>query len=92
MNTLISQVFTIMAAGLCWLGYEWFAVGFGLNPFVAFPAASVLLIIPHAVSRYFETPVVLVDAYPLEVLQQVEGYVTISGGIATLEDGEQLVL
>ena len=47
MNTLIAQLATFAAISAYALGYNWIAEGHGLNPMIAFPLATVLLLLPY---------------------------------------------
>ena len=44
MNT---QLMTLIAIGSAYMGYEWMSVGWGINPMIAFPIATLAVIIPH---------------------------------------------
>ena len=47
MNTLIAQMATLAAIASYALGPSWIVEGYGLNPMIAFPLATVLMILPY---------------------------------------------
>ena len=44
---LNTQMVTACAVGAAYMGYSWMSTGWGLNPILAFPVATLLVIIPH---------------------------------------------
>lgn len=44
---LNTQMMTFIAISAAYLGYEWMTVGHGLNPMIAFPIATIAILIPH---------------------------------------------
>ena len=43
------QLLTMSAAALVWFAHQWDTTGFGLNPWIALPAASLVILLPHLV-------------------------------------------
>jgi hypothetical protein len=51
--TLMTQMFTASAAVLVFMADEYMVMGFGLNPWVALPLATLFMVAPYFVDRWF---------------------------------------
>jgi hypothetical protein len=51
---LFTQICTATALFLVYLANEWLTVGFGLNPWIAIPVATLLMVVPHIANHYLE--------------------------------------
>ncbi len=47
-NRIATQMSTIAALSLIWYADQWLTVGLGLNPYIALPIATLLLIAPYS--------------------------------------------
>lgn len=48
--TCLTQMLTGCAIILVWSAEQWLTVGYGLNPFIALPLATIALLLPYAYS------------------------------------------
>jgi len=51
---VITQICTAIALFLAYLANQWLTVGFGLNPWIALPLATLFMVVPHIGSHYLE--------------------------------------
>ena len=52
-NTLVAQAFTALALILSYLANSWLVEGYGLNPWLALPFATICMAVPHVLNHYF---------------------------------------
>lgn len=51
---LFTQICTAAALFCAYMANEWLTVGFGLNPWIAIPVATLLMVVPHITNHYLE--------------------------------------
>lgn len=51
---IITQACTVTALILTYLANEWLTVGYGINPWIALPVATILMGLPHFINHYME--------------------------------------
>ncbi len=53
-HSLFAQVSTACAFGLVFFAHQWETVGYGLNPWIALPVATLLMAAPHVLNLTFK--------------------------------------
>jgi hypothetical protein len=54
LTNLFTQVCTVAALFLTYMAHQWSTVGYGLNPYIALPIATLLMVAPHIFNHYFQ--------------------------------------
>jgi hypothetical protein len=52
LSTLISQMLTTSAMVLTYMAHTYETVGYGLNPWIALPAATLCMVLPYIFDHY----------------------------------------
>jgi len=52
LQNILTQLCTILAAILTYLAHTYETIGTGLNPWIALPTASFLILLPHFIDAY----------------------------------------
>lgn len=53
LTNLFAQICTVTAMFLTYLAHQWSTVGYGLNPYIALPLATLFMAAPHIFNHYF---------------------------------------
>lgn len=51
--TISTQCLTALAMILTYLAHSWVKEAFGINPFIALPIATLLMIMPYVIDHFF---------------------------------------
>lgn len=51
--TLLTQLCTTSSAILVYMAHQWNTIGYGLNPWIALPVATLMMLLPHMVDHWF---------------------------------------
>jgi len=73
---MLIRAFAILLAGftsaiLIWTGFEWIHIGVGLNPWIAFPVATILYFIPNIL---FIREAAEADCHIMDLMEHIEEY------------------
>lgn len=52
-QNLFTQFCTLASMFLVWLAHGWLTEGFGLNPYISLPLATLYMALPHIMARWF---------------------------------------